>query len=293
MDYRGGGMDDFRILIERLVAWLNTAPRAPVVFVEPGFRQDLLTSPQPLIELYLVTEGAMELDVGGEIAVVRAGELALANAHFGNRGREISGPFRYGCISLAVTEPAADDRARGRWGDRPLLCSHRPSDMDVLRTAFSELSRIFHGPDRPFRDVLLKAHLLQLLVHACAPATAGPGALEPLPAQVRRAIELMVEKRSDPKLNLGRISRHARVSSSHLVRLFQNSLGVSPMRHLTELRIRHAQHLLERSPLTVKEVAYLVGFSDQLYFSRVFRQETGMAPTAFRQKLGGSRPDSA
>ncbi len=283
MDYRGSGMDDFRILIERLVGWINTLPRAAVVFVEPGFRQDLLTTPQPLVELYLVTEGAMELDVHGEKALVRAGELALANAHFGNRGREVESPFRYGCISISV----ADSEAALAWAHKPLLHTQRAADMESLRTGFQELSRLFHGPDQPFRDVLLKAHLLQLLVHTLGPTTPGIGALEPLPAGVRRAIELMNERRSDTKLNLARIARHARVSSSHLVRLFQNSLGVSPMRHLTELRIRHAQHLLERSPLTIKEVAFLVGFSDQLYFSRVFRQETGQAPTAYRQQRQG------
>jgi len=278
MDYPGSCMDDFCILVSRLVDWVNVAPTAPVVFVEPGFRQDLLTSAQPLVEIYLVTEGAMELDVQGERCSVAAGELAMANAHFGNRGRETQGPFRYGCISLSVLD-APDAKF---WGQSPRVCKHRAADIDGLRSLFLELSRLFHGPDQPFRDVLVKAQLLTLLVRAAAPV-ARPGNMEPVPPQVRRAIELMTEQRSDPKLNLARLARHARVSSSHLVRLFQNSVGVSPMRHLTELRVRHAQHLLERSPLTIKEVAFLVGFADQLYFSRVFRQETGLAPTAYRQ----------
>lgn len=282
MDYRGPGMDDFRILVGKLVAWVNVADAAPVVFVEPGFRQDLLTPPQSLVELYLVTEGAMELDVEGERCAVSAGEMALANAHFGNRGRETLGPFRYGCISLS-THDSPDTKF---WSERPRVCKHRAGDIDGLRALFSELSRLFHGPDQPYRDVLVKAQLLTLLVRAATP-TVGANTLEPLPPQVRRAIELMTESRSDSKLNLARLARHARVSSSHLVRLFQNAVGVSPMRHLTELRIRHAQHLLERSPLTIKEVAFLVGFADQLYFSRVFRQETGLAPTSFRARRQG------
>jgi AraC-like DNA-binding protein len=279
MDYRGSGMDDFCILVTKLLGWVNVAPAAPVVFVEPGFRQDLLTPAQPLVELYMVTEGAMELEVHGERCAVAAGELALANAHFGNRGRETQGPFRYGCISLSVLD-APDAKF---WSQGPRVCKHRSADIESLRAMFLELSRLFHGPDQPFRDILVKAQLLSLLVRAATPV-AKAGTMEPVPPQVRRAIELMTEHRSDPKLNLARLARHARVSSSHLVRLFQNSVGVSPMRHLTELRVRHAQHLLERSPLTIKEVAVLVGFADQLYFSRVFRQETGLAPTSFRLK---------
>ncbi len=49
------------------------------------------------------------------------------------------------------------------------------------------------------------------------------------------------------------------------------------------MRIRNAQSLLLRSTLSIKEISYMVGFRDQLYFSRVFRQETGMSPRAFRR----------
>jgi AraC-like DNA-binding protein len=278
-------MDDFCIHVDRLLRWLNTVETVPLTFAEPGFRQDLVTAPQPLIEMYLVTEGAMQLSVRERTAVLKRGELALANAHFGNVGRETGGPFRYGCISLDVTDAPRGPTARDgtAWTEGPFLVGRRAPDFERLAALYEEVSRLYHGPEHPHRHFLLKAALLQLL--ACAGDT-GAGAQRTAGLQnshVRRAIELMQEKRADPKLDLDRVARHARVSPSHLVRLFQSHLGTSPMRYLTQMRVRHAQGLLSRSQLTIKEIAYLVGFSDQLYFSRVFRQEFGMAPRDFRR----------
>jgi AraC-like DNA-binding protein len=55
------------------------------------------------------------------------------------------------------------------------------------------------------------------------------------------------------------------------------------MRHLTMLRVNQAKQLLVRhGELGIKQVADLVGFGDQLYFTRVFTRETGLSPSAWR-----------
>lgn len=283
-------MEDFCAEIRRLAEWTSACAAPPVAFAEPGFRSDLDTVPQPFVELYLVTEGGLRLEVGDparELSAhpLRVGDLALANAHFGNHGRPAGGPFRYGCISLDVS---SDPALAGAWAARPRLLVRRAPDADRLLNLYIELARLYHGPEHPYRTLLLKASLLQVL--ACA-GDPGAGAQRSAGLQnphVRRAIEFMQERRADPKLDLARIARHAQVSPSHLVRLFQSHLGTSPMRHLTRLRVRHAQGLLLRSPLSIKEIAYLVGFSDQLYFSRVFRAATGQPPRAFRARAGAA-----
>jgi len=284
MEYLDTDMEDFCGDMRRLVDWLNTSESAPIVFAEPGFRQDLFTVPQPFIELYLATEGGLHLQVGpegttGVSADLRQGEMAIANAHFGNRGGEIAGAYRYGCISLALPrEPQF-----ATWTQRPYLTVRRVPDLERIRNLYVDVAQLYHGPNHPYREILLKSTLLMLCAHA-----GDPGAGQSLSSglqnvHVRRAVEIMQEKRSDPKLTLTKIARHAQVSPSHLVRLFQSNLDTSPMRYLTQVRIRHAQGLLLRSQLTIKEIAHLAGFSDQLYFSRVFRSETGSAPRDFRR----------
>ena len=54
------------------------------------------------------------------------------------------------------------------------------------------------------------------------------------------------------------------------------------MAYLTELRIQKACELLDNSDLRIAEIASRVGYDDKLYFSRIFRQHTGLPPTAYR-----------
>ena len=52
-------------------------------------------------------------------------------------------------------------------------------------------------------------------------------------------------------------------------------------------RIQRAKRMLSESKLPVIDVAANVGIEDQSYFSRLFKKETGMTPSAFRKKMQG------
>jgi AraC-like DNA-binding protein len=273
-------MDAFCEQVRRLAEWLSIEPALPLAFAEPGFRQDLETVPQPFLELYLVTEGTLRLTVKEHSQVLRAGDLALANAHFGNFGREVQGAFRYGCLSIELPSPPPVPA----WTMAPFLLWRRALDPARLQSLFQEVSHAYHEAPYPLRDIQLKGAFLQLLAAAGDLGGRPRGAGGTQNPHVRKAVELMAERRGDPDLTLPWLGKRVGISPSHLVRLFQNHLGKSPMRHLTELRVRHAQSLLARSNLSIKEISYLVGFRDQLYFSRVFRQETGTSPRAFRSR---------
>ena len=55
--------------------------------------------------------------------------------------------------------------------------------------------------------------------------------------------------------------------------------GVVTDARTTRIRIENARKLMAHTQFTVAEVAALVGYDDPAYFSRVFRQETGVSPT--------------
>ena len=58
---------------------------------------------------------------------------------------------------------------------------------------------------------------------------------------------------------------------------------------IADVYLAKAEILLANSDLSVKDVAYSVGFSDQMYFSRVFKKLNGRSPTGFREKIFKSR----
>lgn len=75
------------------------------------------------------------------------------------------------------------------------------------------------------------------------------------------------------------------VSASHLYRLFSKELYISPVAFLIQYRINEACSLLHNSSLSVREIALSVGFSDPLYFSRVFRRIKGVPPSKYQQSV--------
>lgn len=70
---------------------------------------------------------------------------------------------------------------------------------------------------------------------------------------------------------------------SYISKIFRNYKGVSPSEFLTSYRIDMSKKImLERPEILLKEVAEMVGFSDQHYFSKTFKKETGMWPSEYR-----------
>lgn len=75
------------------------------------------------------------------------------------------------------------------------------------------------------------------------------------------------------------------ISYCYLSTLYKKACGLSPSRHLVNLRIDKAKELIAGNPdIRFRQVALLVGYEDPHYFSRVFRLVTGMSPTEFRDK---------
>lgn len=100
---------------------------------------------------------------------------------------------------------------------------------------------------------------------------------------VRRACAFIANNYSRP-ISITDITRAVGVCRSRLYRAFEEQMGISPARYLTHFRIEQARLLLETSDLSVKSVAYSVGFEDPLYFSRRFRELAGCPPKTYAQR---------
>jgi YesN/AraC family two-component response regulator len=78
------------------------------------------------------------------------------------------------------------------------------------------------------------------------------------------------------------IADYAGVSVRHLTRCFGQEVGVSLTTYLKRYRIKQAKQLLRMGDKNITQIANAVGFSDSGYFTRVFRQETGVSPRAYQ-----------
>ncbi len=70
----------------------------------------------------------------------------------------------------------------------------------------------------------------------------------------------------------------------YLSHLFKSSTNMTFSEYLKNLRMKHAILLMEEGVTSVKNIALLSGYTDPLYFSRVFEKTFGMSPTAYIEK---------
>jgi AraC-like DNA-binding protein/ActR/RegA family two-component response regulator len=79
------------------------------------------------------------------------------------------------------------------------------------------------------------------------------------------------------------LADYAGVSERHLNRCFLHETGMAPLTYLNRYRIQQAKILLEQGQLSIMEVMCRVGFSESSYFTRIFRREVGVSPSAYKK----------
>lgn len=92
-----------------------------------------------------------------------------------------------------------------------------------------------------------------------------------------------VRKNFASEIDFEKLAEQHGMSGSTFRRRWAEVMPAPPARYLQELRMREACRLLVETNRPIHEIAAAVGFADELYFSRRFRQELRMAPRDYRK----------
>jgi AraC family transcriptional regulator of arabinose operon len=108
-------------------------------------------------------------------------------------------------------------------------------------------------------------------------------------ARVRNACDYMQAHMAE-RFSIDDVARACNLSSSRLMHLFKQQMGVSPKSWSNSMRLQQARKLLLNSSRSVAFIADEVGYEDPNQFTRYFTKNVGCSPREFRQSYRASGP---
>lgn len=104
----------------------------------------------------------------------------------------------------------------------------------------------------------------------------------PKEAYYRYALKYMDAKYTE--VTVKDVADHIGITSRYLANIFKEMSSVSPKKYITDKRMKQAEHLIIHSDMQVQEIADLVGYTDPLAFSKIYRSYFGKSPLKHRMQ---------
>ncbi len=104
--------------------------------------------------------------------------------------------------------------------------------------------------------------------------------------QVIQKIRIHMHENVEQEIDLASIAGDHQIGYSYFRKMFKRYTGVSPHQYQLELKILRAKELLISTDKSIKEIGYHLGFNSIYYFSRFFKDRTGVSPSDIRKNRG-------
>jgi AraC family transcriptional regulator len=131
-------------------------------------------------------------------------------------------------------------------------------------------------------DSLKTALTIHLLRNYCTTAPKLSSYVNGLSAAKLKFVTDYINAHLDGDLKLVDLSALVNISPYHFLRLFKQSLGMTPHQYILQQRIDRAKYLLRSSNLDISEIALRVGFCDRSHLNRCFKSIIGKTPNQWR-----------
>ena len=82
-----------------------------------------------------------------------------------------------------------------------------------------------------------------------------------------------------------KLSKISGYTDQHLIRLFKKHLNTTPIKYINNTKCYHAASMLRNETLSIQEIAYELGFDSPNYFSRLYKNHTGLTPLEKRSSI--------
>ena len=158
-----------------------------------------------------------------------------------------------------------------------------PDAKERVKSIFSNLFQLLHTTGKQKNTDIILAHLNTLLTefNSAYFDQSNQESVSNLRLSKYIAFKLAVETNLTEQQDVHTIAEKLAMTTSSLYGVVKGFSGVSPKEWMTNRLMLEAQRKLQYSTLSVKELAYELGFNDPDYFSRLFKKSTGKSVSAF------------
>lgn len=164
----------------------------------------------------------------------------------------------------------------------------------ILLTCHAEYHYLRQAIQLGGTDYILKPvdyEELQSSIHKLAMGGAGPvtdrsetASTKSRDCDIERSVKGYVRNHMVDSITTNEIAAELHFHPKYLARAFKHKTGISITDYITKERIIASKKLLAETNLSIKTIGELVGYSDNAYFARVFKAETGHSPTGYRER---------
>jgi AraC-like DNA-binding protein len=179
---------------------------------------------------------------------------------------------RIAYLMLGQARLSGDQDGR-RWNEIRREVGHFCPDMEGLKSAYSRLTTITIDEIRACADIL------QALANYVWLDNYIRIQNEPLSARVKAYIADNISG----DLSLAALARQFGVGKTTLCGAVKQDYRLTVNQLVRSVRVERAEQLLQSGKQSISQIAEAVGINDYNYFSKVFREETGIAPSVFRR----------
>lgn len=108
------------------------------------------------------------------------------------------------------------------------------------------------------------------------------------PDLVAQALRYIHEHYMEP-ITLDQLAQILNYSAKNLSKVFKKQTGYSLIDYVIQVRINKAKELLNQTDATIQEISESIGYTDRLYFTRIFKKYSGVSPGSFKEMTKESR----
>ena len=224
--------------------------------------------------LMYMSEGNLRMDIGDTRVTVRPGDAVIFAPKYKYRYTfSGNGTLSYYYVHFTGSHIAQLLLSLG-FSELPTVC--RAGHSEAALRGFSDMFDAYTQGGE-LRDPIISAALVDIFV---ALARACRASKTPTPPQSSLAF---IHSFYSKDISIPELAAMEGLSVSRYNVVFKTVTGVSPIQYITDLRIRHACTLLKTTDLHVKEIGLIVGYRDNHFFSKVFKEKMGIPAQKYRK----------